>query len=144
MNSILVPLDTSEAAAEAINHAMELADALEYPLLLLAVSDFVVTNAMRPVMDSEHITAEQALKSYLGQHAASLEGRGVEVETLVVDAVDPAAAIADTAAARGSSMIVMSSHGRSGAARWLLGSTADRVIRSSRVPVHLIPVRKFQ
>lgn len=141
MNSILVPLDTSEAAARAIGPAMELADALKYPLLLLAVGDVVVTNAMRPVMDSEHITAEQALESYLGQHVTTLEGRGVEVETMVIDARDPAAAIADTATSQGSSMIVMSSHGRTGAARWLLGSTADRVIRSSRVPVHLVPVR---
>ena len=92
-------------------------------------------------MDSEHITAEQALASYLGQHVTSLEGRGVDVQTLVIDARDPAAAIADTAESQGSSMIVMSSHGRTGAARWLLGSTADRVIRSSRVPVHLVPVR---
>ena len=96
---------------------------------------------MKPVMDSERITAEQALASYLGQHARSLEGQGVDIETMVIEARDPAAAIADTAEAKGSSMIVMSSHGRTGAARWLLGSTADRVIRSSRVPVHLVPVR---
>ena len=141
MNSILVPLDTSDAAAEAIGPAIELADALGYSVLLLAVGDVVVANAMRPVMDSERITAEQALQSYLGQHVTSLEDRGVEVRTMVIDARDPAAAIADTAASEGSSMIVMSSHGRTGAARWLLGSTADRVIRSSRVPVHLVPVR---
>ena len=141
MNSILVPLDTSEAAAAAIAPAMELAGALDYPVLLLAVGDVVVINAMKPVMDSERITAEQALASYLGQHARSLEGQGVDIETMVIEARDPAAAIADTAEAKGSSMIVMSSHGRTGAARWLLGSTADRVIRSSRVPVHLVPVR---
>jgi nucleotide-binding universal stress UspA family protein len=141
MNSILVPLDTSEAAAAAIDSAMELADALDYPVLLLAVGDVVVTNALRPVMDSERITAQQALESYLGRYVASLDGRGVEIETMVIDARDPAAAIADTAESEGSSMIVMSSHGRTGAARWLLGSTADRVIRSSRVPVHLVPVR---
>ena len=141
MNSILVPLDTSEAAAAAIAPAMELAGALDYPILLLAVGDVVVINAMKPVMDSERITAEQALASYLGQHARSLEGQGVDIETMVIEARDPAAAIADTAEAQGSSMIVMSSHGRTGAARWLLGSTADRVIRSSRVPVHLVPVR---
>ena len=141
MNSILVPLDTSDAAAAAIAPAMELAGALGHPLLLLAVGDVVVVNAMRPVMDSERITAEQALESYLGHHARSLEGRGVDIETLVIEALDPAAAIADTAASQGSSMIVMSSHGRTGAARWLLGSTADRVIRSSHVPIHLVPVR---
>ena len=141
MNSILVPLDTSEAAAKAIGPAMELAEALDHTLLLLAVSDVIVTNAMRPVMESERITVEQALKSYLGQHVSSLEGRGVGIEALVLDAGDPAAAIIDTAEGRGVAMIVMCSHGRSGAARWLLGSTADRVVRSSPVPVHLVPVR---
>lgn len=141
MNSILVPLDTSEAAAKAIGPAMELAEAFDYSVLLLAVSDVVVTNAMRPVMESERVTVEQALKSYLGQYVSSLEGRGVGIESLVLEAADPAAAICDTAEGRGVAMIVMCSHGRSGAARWLLGSTADRVIRSSRVPVHLIPVR---
>lgn len=141
MNLILVPLDTSEAAAAAIEPAMELAQALDYSLLLVVIADDVVNNAMRPVMDSEHITSEQALKSYLGQQASDLEGRGVEVKTLVVDSRDAAASISDTAEASGAEMIVMCSHGRSGPARWLLGSTADRVIRSSSVPVHLIPVR---
>jgi len=141
MNLILVPLDTSEAAAEAIDPAMELAEALEYSILVLAVADVVVKNAMRPVMDSEHITAERALEAYLGQIAKDLDGRGVEIETMVVDAADPAAAIADTAESRGAEMIVMCSHGRTGAARWLLGSTADHVIRAAKVPVHLVPVR---
>lgn len=141
MNSILVPLDTSEAAAAAIEPAMELAEALDYSLLLVVIADDVVNNAMRPVMESEHVTSEQALQQYLGQQVTDLEGRGVEVKTLLVDSKDPAASISDTAEASGAEMIVMCSHGRSGPARWLLGSTADRVIRSAPVPVHLIPVR---
>ena len=141
MNLILVPLDTSEAGAEALEPAMELAEALDYSILLLAVADVVVKNAMRPMMDSERVTAEGALESYLGQVAGELDGRGVEIETLIVDAADPAAAITDTAEARGAEMIVISSHGRTGAARWLLGSTADRIIRAATVPVHLVPVR---
>ncbi len=141
MNLVLVPLDTSEAAAEAIEPAMQLAEALDYSILLLAVADVVVKNAVQPMMDSERVTAERALESYLGQLAEELDGRGVEIDTLVVDAADPAAAVADTAESRGAEMIVMCTHGRSGAARWLLGSTADRVIRSAMVPVHLVPVR---
>ena len=141
MNLILVPLDTSEAAAEAVEPAMELAEALDYSILLVVVGDVVVKNAMQPMMDSERITAEQALASYLGQLAAGLDGRGVSVEMLVIDSTDPAASIADTAEAKGAEMIVMSSHGRTGAARWLLGSTAERVIRHATMPVHLIPVR---
>ena len=118
---------------------MELADALDYSLLLVAISDVVVKNALKPVMDSERVTAEQALQSYLGGLAEDLGGRGVEVETLIVDAHDPAASIADTAESKGAEMIVMCSH--TGAARWLLGSTAERVIRAAKVPVHLVPVR---
>ena len=141
MNSILVPLDTSETAAAAIEPAMVLAEALDYSVLLVVVDDDVVHNAMNPVMESEHITADQALRSYLGRRASDLEGRGIAIETLVVEGKDPAAAITDTADEKGAELIVMSSHGRSGAARWLLGSTADRVIRSSKIPIHLIPVR---
>ncbi len=141
MNLILVPLDTSEVSAEALDHAAVLAKALESKLLLAAISDVVVKNAMVDLMDSERITVEQALHVYLDEKAAEISGNGIEVETMVVEAKDPAAAITDTAAAKDADMIVMCTHGRTGAARWLLGSTADRVIRSSTVPVHLVPVR---
>lgn len=141
MNLILVPLDTSEVSAEALQHAGELAKALGSKILLAAIADVVVKNAMVDLMESERITAEQALHIYLDEQAAELAGYGVEVDTMVVEARDPAAAITDTAASKDADMIVMCTHGRTGAARWLLGSTADRVIRSSSVPVHLIPVR---
>ena len=141
MNLILVPLDTSEVASEALPPAAELASALGAKLLLAAIADVVVKNAMVELMESERITAEKALQIYLDEQAAELTKLGIEVETVVVDAGDPAAAITDTAAARDADMIVMCTHGRTGAARWLLGSTADRVVRSSSVPVHLIPVR---
>lgn len=141
VNLILVPLDTSEVSAEALQHAAELAEALDSKLLLAAIADVVVKNAMVDLMDSERITVEQALQVYLDEKAEEVSGNGVAVETVVVDAKDPAAAITDTAADRDADMIVMCTHGRTGAARWLLGSTADRVIRSSSVPVHLIPVR---
>ena len=141
MNSIIVPLDTSDAATAAIEPAMELASAMDADLILVAVEDVVVANSLRPVMDSERISATQALESYLGQHVSDLEGRGVNVTATVIESNDAAAALAELAKDTDASMIVMCSHGRSGPARWLLGSTADRVIRSSSVPVHLIPVR---
>ena len=36
-------------------------------------------------------------------------------------------------------MIVMTSHGRSGIGRWLLGSVADKVARSAEIPVAIVP-----
>lgn len=141
MNSILVPLDTSEAATAVLEPAAKLAKALGYKIVLLTVSDVVVTNSLSELMDSEHITAEQALQTYLAQHAQELRDADIEVETMVIDGHDSAGCITDTAEARGAEMIVMATHGRTGPARWLLGSTAERVMRSSSVPIHLIPVR---
>jgi nucleotide-binding universal stress UspA family protein len=51
---------------------------------------------------------------------------------------DAASEIIDLAAKTANSLIVMSTHGRSGIGRWLLGSVADKAIQHSRAPVLLI------
>ena len=141
MTRILVPLDTSEVAAKALGTAATLARALDAEVLLLTVLDLVVHNALNPVMDSERITAERAAETYQGPVVTQFAEQGIPAEGLVVDGTDPAAVIADTAEHQNVDMIVMCTHGRSGAARWLLGSVALRVIRAATVPVHIIPVR---
>ena len=50
----------------------------------------------------------------------------------------PAAHIIDLAAESEGRLIVMSTHGRSGLGRWIMGSVADRVLRASYSPVLLI------
>ena len=50
----------------------------------------------------------------------------------------PAAAIIDYAATVQPDLIVMSTHGRSGLGRWLIGSVADRVVKHGSVPVMLV------
>jgi nucleotide-binding universal stress UspA family protein len=51
---------------------------------------------------------------------------------------DPAAQIVDLAASRGANLVVMSSHGRTGLGRWVFGSVAEKVLRSSPVPVLVV------
>ena len=46
--------------------------------------------------------------------------------------------IVDYAIQNGADLIIMASHGRSGVSRWAYGSTADRVLKSSPIPVFLI------
>jgi nucleotide-binding universal stress UspA family protein len=48
--------------------------------------------------------------------------------------------IVDHAATSGADLIVMSTHGRTGVQRWLLGSVADRVLHGAKAPVLLVRV----
>jgi nucleotide-binding universal stress UspA family protein len=70
--------------------------------------------------------------------AAGLEEMGIQVNTSVRQGptLDN---ITDFVEEAGIDLIVMSTHGRSGLQRFLLGSVTDRVIRSSHVPVLAIP-----
>jgi len=64
-----------------------------------------------------------------------LAGGGFEVDTEVVDGLEPASAILRTAERLGVDAIALSTRGREGVSRALLGSVADRVIRHARRPV---------
>jgi len=141
MDHIIVPLDTSEVSARALTAASQIAGAFGSKVTLLIVLDTAVQNGLRDVADSENTTIERAAESYLGPIVADLRGQSVDVDTKIVDASDPASVITDTADALSADLIVMCTHGRTGPGRWLLGSVTDRVMRSTRVPVHVLPVR---
>jgi len=66
-----------------------------------------------------------------------LRREGVRV-TSVIEHGDAAGVIVDHAKMIGADLIVMGSRGRSGLARWMLGSVADRAARSAGIPVLLI------
>ena len=70
--------------------------------------------------------------------AARLEANGTQVETSVRQG-SIWETIAHFVAENGIDLIVMSTHGRGGLQRFLVGSVTDRVIRSSHVPVLAIP-----
>jgi nucleotide-binding universal stress UspA family protein len=80
-----------------------------------------------------------AADAYLDQVAARLGDSGVETVKTSSDGSNVAVEIVDRAGAEDVSMIVMTSHGRSGIGRWLLGSIADKVARSATVPVVIVP-----
>ena len=141
MNRILVPLDTSEIATAALAPAKEFAEKFGAEMMLATVVDIAVRNALQEAAASERAMITTTAETYLGSLAQELRASGAKVDTRVVESDDAAAAITDLANATGSDMIVVTTHGRSGAARWLLGSVTDRVIRSASVPVHVIPVR---
>jgi nucleotide-binding universal stress UspA family protein len=80
---------------------------------------------------------EKQAQKYLKKIASGLEAKGLKawVEVLFWP---PAESIVSYAEHNGIDLIVMSSHGRSGASRWEWGSVADRVLRSACMPVMVV------
>jgi nucleotide-binding universal stress UspA family protein len=70
----------------------------------------------------------------LNQHRDTVISHDVRATTRLVEG-NPADAIVDHAREMNAAMVVMGTHGRSGFRRFLLGSTAERVVRMSTVPV---------
>ena len=95
-----------------------------------------------PVAEEEHDrildVPDQAASGYLEEQARGLRGLEVNVRTVVLEDRDPARAIAAQAVTERADLIVMSTHGRSGVVRSVLGSVADRVLHLTATPVLLV------
>lgn len=150
---ILLSHDGSELASEAIDHVITLANAYDAEVIVLHVVDSVVkiinsissTNAAfgaqsvyKDVAKREKEAARNSLKRVKQR---ILDGGVSSVHALIQegDARDEIVAIAKE---QQCDMIVMSTHGRSGIRRALLGSVAEDVVRHSPCPVLLIHVKK--
>ena len=137
--NILVPLDGSVLAEEAIRVAVDIARPAGGTLTLFVAAEPDAAEALHSYADSQQITRAGAADAYLDQVAARVRNEGVEAVKTSSDGTNPAVDIVDRAAADDISMIVLTSHGRSGIGRWLLGSVADKVARSATVPVVIVP-----
>jgi nucleotide-binding universal stress UspA family protein len=136
---ILIATDGSELAGKAVTTGLALAKTLGAKVTAVNATEpwtAMVTGEAAlafPIDEYEKSAAETAAKVLGGVKAAAAK-QGVACETThVMDF--PAEAIIETAKARGCDLIVMSSHGRRGLARVLLGSQATRVLTLSTVPV---------
>lgn len=134
---ILVPIDFSDGSNRAISQAVQLAGALgasielfhAYQLPVFALPDSSVTVSPTYVAD----LTDRAQKE-LDRQRDRLAAEGLTVTTQLLEG-NPADAIVERATALKAQMIVIGTHGRSGFRRFLLGSTAERVVRTSTVPV---------
>ena len=81
---------------------------------------------------------KEAAEKVLAAAKAAAGRMGVEAETVYVENALPAEAIIETAKARNCSLIAMSSHGRRGLGRLVLGSVTSEVLANSSVPVLVV------
>lgn len=127
---ILVPLDGSEEAAAVLPLARELARLYEAQVVLhFATPIGVAVNGM-PAIFTTKDDALELLKAFVPR----LEGVTVELST---GQGDPADTILDAVERKHCDLVAMTTRGRSGLSRWIMGSVAENVVRHARCPLLL-------
>jgi nucleotide-binding universal stress UspA family protein len=169
VNRVLVPTDYSSLSITPIEYAVSMASSLESEITILHVLELYgspieneprgeagrgdLDSMSRKILDKvkKHLdenqlgertwtVLEEDGKAYL--YKAAPTERKIRLNVAVVRGISAHYAIVDFANAE-SDMIVMSTHGRSGLSHLFLGSTAERVIMSSDVPVLTVrPAKK--
>jgi nucleotide-binding universal stress UspA family protein len=155
MNTIVVPLDGSPLAEQALPYATYVARLFDATLELVRVvpephPEPMIIEAIPMLAVMEHLPEEyheprEALRQvaytqatdYLQSQAGRFHNQGFHTTTQVCyGRADEM--IVSTALEQNATMVVMATHGRGGLRRWALGSVADKVVRSSHIPVLLI------
>jgi nucleotide-binding universal stress UspA family protein len=141
LKRILVPLDGSALARQALPLATELATCAQAELLLVQAippltEPYIGGGLPAGALETLREHARQELSAVAGKlrpyqvpvRIATVDGRAAEV-------------ILKAAVQRQADLIVMATHGRSGLSRWALGSVADKLLHAARTPLLLVRAR---
>ncbi len=149
MRRILVPLDGSKLGEGAVSHVEALAGSLGAEIVLLHVVDPLIVQPMYgpllsyplPIPEGEEAMMAEA-KAYLGGMEKTLRDKGLKTSGEVLFG-SPADQVIDFAEKKDIDLIALSSHGRSGIGRWVLGSVTDKVLHAGNTAVLVIrPAKK--
>ncbi|MDZ4247007.1 MAG: universal stress protein [Dehalococcoidia bacterium] len=140
---VLVPLDGSDLAECVLPHVEAVATGC-------GVGEVILLTIVEPVYymieDEGNVginlikvleEREEKARHYLASAAKKLADKGVQVKTAVVRG-GAAVTIPQYARENGVDLIAMATHGRSGVSKWVWGSVAEKVLRSSPVPILLV------
>ena len=140
---ILVPLDGSKLAEQALPHAVAQAEkfgAEIVPLKVLQPLSEPTFSAPAAVRAAEEASA-RLVRDYLDGVVARLREQDIAAQVALVEG-KPYVEIIRFAEENEIDLIVMSTRGHSGWSRWLLGSVADRVVRGATVPLLLVQCKQ--
>jgi nucleotide-binding universal stress UspA family protein len=142
---IVVPLDGSELSEHALKHARAIiGQNPRATLILLRVvepllpASYVMSGAAEYWTDALH-KADRDADEYLAKMADSLKKEGITNIKSVVLKGQPGEEILNYLTKAKTDLVIMTTHGRSGIQRWLMGSVAERVMRHSAVPALIVP-----
>jgi nucleotide-binding universal stress UspA family protein len=127
---ILIPLDGSDRAENALPVTLDVAPGGSARITLVGVSVVFQGHAFEGDLKTVVEPDFKRIQSYLDEQAEWLINCGYQVETLIRRG-DPSEEILKVAETERSDLIVMTSQGRTGLARWFYGSVAERILRHS-------------
>ena len=139
VQSIVVPLDGSDYAEQALPWALNMAQKFGSELVLLRVGlrpelgSLVDAQAIDERLDELQVNGTK----YLSELQARLAKPDLKVSTEYLLG-SPSQCIVERSQNPDCGMIVMTSHGRDGLSRWLIGSVAEKVSRHAHCPVMLV------
>ena len=159
LDNIIVPLDGSDFAENALPYGQELAAAFGARLTLVRTtpdSEYFRVNtewgtghdfSTAKHFDPDNLAARlsESAKAYLWRKADELSAQFPAFEVEAVHRLEaPSETVIGLTRQLDNGLVVMASHGRRGIGRALLGSVADRIVRHSQMPTLLVrgPVRQ--
>ena len=134
---ILIPTDGSELAEHGVAHGLALAKSLAAKVsVIFVVEPFseLTGRFLEAVATYAQLRREQAA-SALHRVANAAKEAGVSCETIQVEYEQPHQGIIAAAEEKGCDLVVMSSHGRSGLSKLLVGSVTNKVLAHAKTPV---------
>lgn len=141
---ILVPLDGSEEAETILDVAVAFGEVFGARFTLARVVHYPAEVVSSYMPDTVHISEEivengkEEARAYLEGVSRKLRDAGQEVEIDVQVDVHPASGIQRAAEEAGADLVALATHGRGGVERTLVGSVADKLIRSTHLPTLVI------
>jgi nucleotide-binding universal stress UspA family protein len=129
---ILVPMDFSSDAEQALDWAVGLAQQLQARLTLLHIIYIPVTTEVN--LSAYYAELESDAQQRMETYQKRVEGEGLTVDTVLVRGT-PFREIVEIAQTKQVDLIIMGTHGRTGMAHLLMGSVAERVVRLAPCPV---------
>jgi nucleotide-binding universal stress UspA family protein len=134
LKTILAPTDFSDLSADGVRYACQLAKDTGAEIIIFNVDVLDESNRVDKREMEQH---KKRLGDFVAEKVADA-GAGLKMRQLV-DAGQAFGAIVDCAEKEGVDLIVMSSHGRSGLSRMLIGSVTDKILRGGACPVLVVP-----
>jgi nucleotide-binding universal stress UspA family protein len=138
--SVVCPVDFSEASRAALCYAAAIADHFGARLTIVVVDDPLLTEVAAATGRVPSLTeeSEDELRRFCGETLARM-GPGARTVEYRVASGRPAIEILRVAREAGAELIVMGSQGRSGVRKMFFGSTTERVLRETSIPVLVTP-----
>jgi nucleotide-binding universal stress UspA family protein len=136
VSTIVLATDLTDVSAGAVVRAIDLAHRLCARLLIVNVLDLGRLSGRGRHERVDQARAER--EPLLMDLVRAARTTGVDAEFLLWSG-SASDGIAEAATSEGAEMIVVGTRGRRGAGRMLLGSVSDRLIRTTRVPVLVVP-----